>query len=113
FLRSGTRRAEAVAMITSRRSGWQRRAIAIEHGLHSERIEDAAVQEVDHGHPAKSLYNHAGDNVVRVAVLPFGSRLEIERLLRPAFQDFRRGNRVHHRRHDIILWPVILVTGSH
>src|SRR5262245_66046576 len=100
-------------MVASRRSGWQSRAIAIEHGLHSERIEDTTAQEVEHRHPANSPYDHAVGNVVRVAVLPFRSRLEIERLLGPAFQDFLRRSWFHHRRHDIILWPAILVTGSH
>src|SRR5215510_15170095 len=100
-------------MVAGRRSGWQSRAIAIEHGLHSERIKDTTAQEVEHRHPAKSLHDHAGGNVVRVAVLPFRSRLEIERLLRPAFQDFLRRSWFHHGRHNIILWPEILVAGSH
>src|SRR4029077_301643 len=113
FLRSRTRRAESIAMVASRRSWWQSRAIAIEHGFHSERIEDAAVQEVEQRHATTSLHDHAGGDLVRVAVLPVRSRLEIERLLRPAFQDFLRRSWFHHRRHNIILWPAILVTGSH
>ena len=60
-------------MVASRRSGWQSRAIAIEHTFHSERIEDAAVQEVEHRHPAKTLHDYAGGDVVRVAYCHFVS----------------------------------------
>src|SRR5262249_8499836 len=55
FLRSRPWRAQPVAMVASRRSWWQSRVITIEHILHSERIEDAAVQEIEHRHPATSL----------------------------------------------------------
>ena len=46
--------------------------------LHAERLEDAAREAVAQGFTADLLDDAAEQNITRVAVRPFGARLEVE-----------------------------------
>src|SRR3546814_19030753 len=66
------------------------------------------VQEIEQLHARHLLDDHAGDDIVRVRILPLGAGREIERLLRPAIDDLLRGDGMFHRGEAVILRPVIL-----
>ena len=55
------------------------------------------------------LHNLPGNHIVRIRVLPLRPRLKIQRLLRPPIQNLLRRRRLHHRSHQVILRPVILI----
>src|SRR5277367_2137949 len=57
-------------------------------------------------------YDNARDHVVGVAVLPFASRIKIQRLARPQVQYSVRRDRLQHERWHIILRPIILIARS-
>src|SRR5579885_1605342 len=89
FAPGGTRRTQGIARIGRRVGGL--RGGPVRGGLHSERLEDIFSKKIHEALAGDFFKNRAGENVVRIAVLPFCSGVEIERLFGPAIEDGERG----------------------
>ena len=113
FFRGRTRRADSITEIPHRIARAKRRFVGVDDRLHSQTRENALLEKLEQRHAAHLFGDDAGDDVVGVAVLPLRAGIEVERDLCPTVHDVFRGRRQHHRRHDVVLRPEVLIARRH
>ncbi len=62
--------------------------------------------------PAHLLHDQPRNHKIGVRILPFRARLKIQRLLRPLVKNLFSRVRLHHRSHQVVLRPIVLVARS-
>ena len=106
------RGAQRIFEVSGRIGGRKFVEVGVGDAGHFQRGKDSLAEKLQERHAGNFLDDDSGDNVIGVAVLPLGSRLEVERDLGPAIHDLFGGDRLQHERRHIILRPEVLITGG-
>ena len=110
--RRRTQRPKRITQITGRIGLGELFLIDVGNASHLQRHEYFFAQKLKQGLAARFFCNDPGNHIVRVAVLPLCAWVKIKRLARPTIQNFLSRDWLEHRRHQVILRPIVLITGG-
>ena len=110
--RGRVKRAESKARVAGGVSVAERLRIEVDGAGHAEGMENAVFKERPERPAGHLLEDSPRDDVVGVAVLPLGARVEVQGLLCPAIENLVRRNRREHKRRHVVERVIVLVAGS-